>query len=255
MSKSKYVTQHQFQPPKVPAEWKPDEKRYAQQVEELIRYLYSRFNRLRLEDMNDGFRLMLQGMEDHYASLELRLQGFAAAIDGNRLEFTASGLDVKNTDGEKVFEQDIATGNLTITGTIYADAGNIGGLSILNGILTNGDITLDMNNGVVTARRIRMTEPDSNPQAVPVGVDDNGWLHIITDLPKTAFGTATVVDGTPASVDIDGYGFTEPPVVTATYGEQETAGLLSVDGVSELGFSIYGTNTTARAVNWIAIGR
>ena len=44
----KYATQQQFQPPKVPGSWKPDEKRYAQQVEDLFRKLFSRFGRLRI---------------------------------------------------------------------------------------------------------------------------------------------------------------------------------------------------------------
>ena len=250
---SRYVTQHQFQPPNVPREWKPDERRYAQQVEELFRYLYSRFNRLRLEDMSDGFRATISGIENHYASLELRLQGFAAAIDGNRLEFTASGLDIKNDQGEAVLQQDIGTGNLTITGTIYADGGNIGGLSILNGVLTNGDITLNMNNGAVTAKYLRATELDIDENVHPVGADSAGFLRMMPD--RTFSGTASVVDGTPATVDLSYAGLTQAPVVTVSYGEPETAGVLYVDDADETGFKVYGSNTSAKAVNWIAVGR
>lgn len=250
---SRYVTQHQFQPPNVPREWKPDERRYAQQVEELFRYLYSRFNRLRLEDMSDGFRATISGIENHYASLELRLQGFAAAIDGNRLEFTASGLDIKNDQGDAVLQQDIGTGNLTITGTIYADGGNIGGLSILNGVLTNGDITLNMNNGAVTAKYLRATELDEDENAHPVGADSAGFLRMLPD--RMFSGTASVVDGTPATVDLSYAGLTQAPIVTVCYAEPETAGVLYVDDADETGFKVYGSNTSARAVNWIAVGR
>ena len=251
MSK-KYVTQHQFVEPKVPRDWSPAEQRYAQDVNELFRYLYSRFNRLRLEDMSDGFRATVQGIEDHYASLELRLQGFAAAIDGSRLEFTAAGLDIKNQDGDTVLEQDIASGNLTITGTIIANAGNIGGLSVLDGVLTNGDIVLNMNNGVVTAKIVRVTDMQETEQARAVGVDSSGYLRYLPD--RTAHGSASVVDGTPAEIDLTDYGFTETPTVTVTFAEAAT-GTLYVDDADETGFRIYGSNTTAADVNWIAIGR
>ena len=174
-------------------------------------------------------------------------------IDGNRLEFTASGLDIKNDQGEAVLQQDIGTGNLTITGTIYADGGNIGGLSILNGVLTNGDITLNMNNGAVTAKYLRATELDIDENVHPVGADSAGFLRMMPD--RTFSGTASVVDGTPATVDLSYAGLTQAPIVTVCYAEPETAGVLYVDDADENGFKIYGSNTTAKAVNWIAVGR
>ncbi|MBE5765584.1 MAG: hypothetical protein E7335_00205 [Clostridiales bacterium] len=68
--------------------------------------------------------------KERVASLELTLDGVVASIDNNRLAFTAKGLTIKNADGQTVFSQDNNTGNLTITGTINASGGTVGGFTI-----------------------------------------------------------------------------------------------------------------------------
>jgi hypothetical protein len=68
--------------------------------------------------------------KERVASLELTLDGVVASIDNNRLSFTAKGLTIKNAAGQTVFSQDNNTGNLTITGTINASGGTIGGFTI-----------------------------------------------------------------------------------------------------------------------------
>jgi len=70
------------------------------------------------------------GAEERVSSLELTLDGVVASIDNNRLSFTASGLTIKNAAGNIVFQQNNATGDLTLTGTINASGGNIGGFTI-----------------------------------------------------------------------------------------------------------------------------
>jgi len=77
-----------------------------------------------------GVQRTADGAEERVSSLELTLDGVVASIDSNRLVFTAQGLSVKNAAGETVFAQDNSTGDLTITGTINASGGTIGGFTI-----------------------------------------------------------------------------------------------------------------------------
>jgi hypothetical protein len=70
------------------------------------------------------------GMNKDMASLSLKANGIVASIQNSSLEFNANGLTVNNgsirilnNDGKEVLVGDSQTGNLTLSGTIYAEAG------------------------------------------------------------------------------------------------------------------------------------
>ena len=58
------------------------------------------------------------------------------------VSLTPSGMIFKNTDGQKVFEFDTATGSLLISGIIYASGGMIGGFEVGSSVLRNSDTIL-----------------------------------------------------------------------------------------------------------------
>ena len=251
----KYATQQQFQPPKVPNGWKPEEKRYAQQIEDLFRKLFSRFGRLRFEDLGDGVRLRINGLAEDYSELELRLQGFAAAVNGNRLDFSAAGLQVINASGDKVFTQDTKTGNLAITGTIYAESGEIGGFTVGKGKLSAAGIELNAaDDGRITVRDVTVTEPDATGKTPNVVLLEDGTLATSDyRVPKAARGTVSVVSGAPVTLDFTEYGFLEPPIVVCTYSSAGNGGVLTVSDKTATSAVISGTNTTAQSVDFIAM--
>lgn len=74
------------------------------------------------------------GMNKDMASLSLKANGIVASIQNSSLEFNANGLTVNNgsirilnNDGKEVLVGDSQTGNLTLSGTVYAEAGQFTG--------------------------------------------------------------------------------------------------------------------------------
>lgn len=253
----KVVSVQQFKPPKTPVNWKPDEKRYAQQVEDLFRRIFTRFGRLRFEDLGDGLKIKIADLEGNYSELQLQLQGFAAAVNGNRLDFSVAGLQVINSDGYAVFAQELDTGNLTITGTVYAVGGNVGGFEIKEGKLTADGITLSASDGRITVRDVTVTEPDRSSDTPNVRILPDGTLAKTTwtpdTSPKTIRGTVSVVSGTPVTLDFTSAGFTSEPIVVCSYTGTGDGGILVVTEKSASGATITGTNETAQNVDYIAM--
>lgn len=97
--------------------------------------------------------------EGGISEIQLTTDGIAAAVKNNRLRFTANGLEIINAAGDVVFRQDNATGGLTITGIIRALGGVIGGFTIADGSLHNGNrIVLDAVNGIVRLGQLMITD-------------------------------------------------------------------------------------------------
>lgn len=78
----------------------------------------------------DQLTLSVSNMEGQIASLDITASGIMAAVNNNRLKFTAAGLQILNAYGQVVFDQSIATGAVTMSGNIYATGGQVGGLDI-----------------------------------------------------------------------------------------------------------------------------
>jgi uncharacterized protein YgiM (DUF1202 family) len=85
----------------------------------------------------------------------------AAAVNNNRLRFTAAGLEIVNSLGVPVFVQDNATGNLAITGQIQAASGHIGGFLIEPDRLSNGTSIVLSSTGFVRLGKLTITD-DAN---------------------------------------------------------------------------------------------
>ena len=74
------------------------------------------------------------GMNKDMASLSLEANGIVASIQNSSLEFNANGLTVNNgsirilnKEGKEVLVGDSQTGNLTLSGTVYAEDGQFNG--------------------------------------------------------------------------------------------------------------------------------
>jgi len=102
--------------------------------------------------------MQVSSMGGSVSSLEISTAGLRAAVDNNRLEFSKYGLALINADGQAVFVQDNATGNLSVSGHISAKSGTIGGFAIGQNSLFNGDrIILDAN-GLVRLGNLTITD-------------------------------------------------------------------------------------------------
>lgn len=201
---SKYVHSHQFEPLRVPSGWGAEEKRLIAQLTEVLEDIYRRWGRLRFEDMNRTFRqrieddegnilevqqtaealsIQVTGIDGQITLWKVAVDGVTAAVNHNRLHFDETGLKIINAQGEAVFVQDIASGDLEIIGTIVALAGRIGGFTLENGVLHNGStIRLDPFNGVIQLGNMTLTdEPGVGPNMNLTGglrIMINGIAHI-----------------------------------------------------------------------------
>lgn len=90
----------------------------------------------------DGLSVTVQNLAGDIAELDITASGIMAAVNNNRLSFSVAGLQIMNAYGQTVFRQDNSTGNLTITGTITADGGHIGGLYITPYGLSYGNLSI-----------------------------------------------------------------------------------------------------------------
>ena len=73
---------------------------------------------------------------------EIKYQYAITEKDINRVEISWDGLKLRNWAGEEVFYADPDTGNLTLSGTVKADGGNIAGWEILGNVLSGDHINL-----------------------------------------------------------------------------------------------------------------
>ena len=78
---------------------------------------------------------------------QIKYQYAIAQKDINRVEISWDGLKLRNWAGDEVFYADPDTGNLTLSGTIRASAGQIGGWNIHNSALESTNSRLILNSG------------------------------------------------------------------------------------------------------------
>lgn len=58
------VTNHQYEPPKLPAEWTGDEKKFYTRLIDILDEIYSKYGRLSLTDLSPAVRKVISGMVD-----------------------------------------------------------------------------------------------------------------------------------------------------------------------------------------------
>lgn len=142
-----------------------------------------------------GLFFRVNDIQGDVASLELTTAGMAAAVQNNRLRFSASGLEIINAQGEVVFRQDNASGNLTISGQIQAQSGRIGGFLIEPNCLSNGTSIVLSSDGYVRMGKLTIT-------------DDNNYGPVL----RGDGGLCIMVNGSLYGVFADGKFTTQVPV-------------------------------------------
>lgn len=135
---TQYPTTHQYEPLRTPSGWGEEEKRLIVQLTDIFDDVYRRFGRLRFEDLGRAMQSRIEDGEGNVAELQLTTEGLSAAVNSNRLSFSAAGLTIKNAAGVTVFSQENDSGNLTVSGRIAATGGTIGGFTIEQNALHNG---------------------------------------------------------------------------------------------------------------------
>ncbi len=93
----------------------------------------------------DSLSWEVSNLAGEVASLSITSSGIMAAVNNNRLVFSAAGLEIRNAYGQTVFRQDNSSGNLTISGNITATGGNIGGLTVYDyGLFYGSQFGIDL---------------------------------------------------------------------------------------------------------------
>lgn len=123
-----------------------------------------------------GLFIQVNDVRGDVASLALTTAGMAAAVNNNRLRFSAMGLEIINAQGVTVFKQDNASGDLTITGHIQAQSGRIGGFLIEPTSLSNGSSIVLSSEGYVRLGKLVVTD---DPHYGPVLRGDGGLCVMV----------------------------------------------------------------------------
>lgn len=147
---SKYSTQQQHEPLRVPSNWGREEKRFVAQLEELLDDLYRRFNRLRIEDLGTALRKTITETSDGVQSNSTEIRRTAEAIEtlatqesvdelGNAIGGVSSVVTQNAQNVEMKFNKIGANGEATKTGIttvtengVKVEHSNIGGHTEIN---------------------------------------------------------------------------------------------------------------------------
>lgn len=147
---SKYSTQQQHEPLRVPSHWGREEKRFVAQLEELLDDLYRRFNRLRLEDLGTALRQVItetsEGVKVNSTEIERTAESIKSmatqkSVDelGNAISGVESTVEQNANAVEMKFNSIGANGEATKTGVttvtengVKVEHSNIGGHTEIN---------------------------------------------------------------------------------------------------------------------------
>ncbi len=210
---------HQYEPLNVPSDWSEAGKKFVVRLSEIFDDIYRRFGRLRLEDLAPGVRktikdtegnvleiqetaeglaLTVSGVEGKLTEIKVTTDGIQAAVDGGRLVFAGNGLTILNSNGDVVFQQEMATGDLTLTGIIRALGGVIGGFTIGADSLHNGSSIILSANGFVQLGDLSITDdPDFGPTVRATG----GLIFRIGNMDYFILGEGSVRARLPLSAE------------------------------------------------------
>lgn len=165
---------------------------------------------LRSEDYVDG---AIEDYWEPYMDSNAKIKG--AEINAKGISVTA----VISGQEETVFGID-ANGNVTVRGTIYANAGNIGGCSFVNGVLKVGAINftnLDQSGNAVYATNSELTTTNNNVSTLNtnLGTTNTNLSNLtgrvsdtedaITDLSVATEGLVDYAELTGVSINSDGF--------------------------------------------------
>lgn len=132
---SKYSTQQQHEPLRVPSNWGYEEKRFVAQLEELLDDLYRRFNRLRIEDLGTALRKTIVTAATDAGEAKSMVEQTAEDVTmqfdkiGANGEETKTGITTVTENGVKVEHSNIG-GHTEINADgmrMYDAAGNLVG--------------------------------------------------------------------------------------------------------------------------------
>ncbi|MDR0929797.1 MAG: SH3 domain-containing protein [Oscillospiraceae bacterium] len=176
-----YPTAHQYEPLRTPSGWSDEEKRLIVQLTEIFDDLYRRFGRLRFKDLGNALQTRMEDEAGNLAEVMLSTEGLSAAVNSNRLQFTAAGLEIRNAAGVTVFRQDNDTGNLMVSGNLAATGGTIGGFTIGADALYNGTTIVLSSNGFVRLGQLTVTDSTDGSNDSGPTISSAGAITLVAD--------------------------------------------------------------------------
>lgn len=127
------ATQHQYEPLKIPSHWNTEEKKFVQQLTDLLDNIYSWRNRLRFEDMNSAFQQRITSAEGNISSIqqdadsiELRVQNAENELstihqEADSITLSVSALAEAAAAGAVIFRQNDEPTTGMKVGDIWVD--------------------------------------------------------------------------------------------------------------------------------------
>ena len=186
----------------------------------------------------------------------------------NRVEVSWNGLIIRNKNGDSVFNAD-NNGNLTITGTIHAANGTIGGWHIVNnGIIadlgTNINEQAGMASGLLDGNVNHITNDNSVYKVFWAGSDNYGNSRFYVDSNGDLFIASAVINNTLVAPSITLNGIPLEEVIPEVRNNQEGVYVSPLNDsffriinntpeISSLGYSISGNGVAEIDVSTIEL--
>ena len=183
---------------------------------------------------------IVEDIDTYYENIKVSTDDYVEKIKIGALDFDEDGkpirygINIRNDRGDVVLTTD-DNGDLTMSGTIYASAGHIGGMKVNNSTLTMDTIVLEPNKGIYSTNIVTI---DGIEEPVFLISDEDGSA-IFNDI--TARGHIDATSGTLNNLDITG------GIVVAQNGYMQSSNWDDTTG-SEAGWQVTDTSATFNSV-------
>lgn len=183
------------------------------------------------------------------------LQYYKANVADPIVSLDWNGLTLRNNNGDKTVYLDAQTGNVIISGTIYATSGNIGGLEIKNTTLSDLNKTANdgktkaesIIGGTVSVPWVKSTGIEINGKNLTVGAEGKLILQSNAGIEVQSGGNITIKSGGKFTVASNNFTIDENGNVAMTGKVIATSG--NIGGLEIKNTTLFDLNKTANDAN------
>lgn len=183
------------------------------------------------------------------------LQYYKANVTDPIVSLDWNGLTLRNNNGDKTVYLDAQTGNVVISGTIYATSGNIGGLEIKNTTLSELNSTANdgktkaesIIGGTVSVPWVKSTGIEINGKNLTVGAEGKLILQSNAGIEVQSGGNITIKSGGKFTVASNNFAIDENGNVAMTGKVIATSG--NIGGLEIKNTTLSDLNKTANDAN------
>ncbi len=239
MCEKRYVSTHQYEPLRAPANWTAEERRFIQQLSDVLDDIYRRFGRLRIQDLGAVLRQTITDVQGNYSEIvrtaerieqrvattetEITYTGDAVDTLASRVSDAETGLAAAASDTDvAALENRVSTAESTITQhadqiALRVTAEDVSGMTV--GRVVASHITIEDDN---------ITIESGGDFDLKAGDTAGEYLGISTTDPTTIYTGAENEDGDNPKFSVSKYG-------EATMRDANISGEIEVSGTMTFG--------------------